>query len=85
MTRWLIPIAGTLLLVGMAGADFGHTASSATYPMPPVINSASGLSCYQREITQLRLAANATLQSNQDLEMGAAQAFDRLAELGQNC
>lgn len=77
----LLTLALLFISIDAAG-DFNH---SPAYVSPPVVNSLTGVSCLNREITQLRTAANATLQSAQDLAFGAAKAFDRLAELGQNC
>lgn len=68
----------SFLIIG----DFNHSSSNINAPM---INANTGTSCYLKEISSLRLAANATIQSQQDLSFGASQAYDRLAELNQNC
>lgn len=78
----LLLINATVLIPVVAG-DFGHNIEN---PVGNVDYSAQASnSCWKKEIDSLKTAATDSIQSSQDLDMGKAAAYDRLAELGQTC
>lgn len=81
MKSYAIAAIAVLLLPSVLAADWNE------HDQPSQLNydTLASNSCYRREIDALRSAASASLESAQRLSLGAAEAYDRLASLGQTC